>query len=74
VSRHPYTYACDLIRCVSPKNLSRCDASKIRQTIAEALGIEDEELATKLSEYYQKNEERLKRHDKDEFINVAGDL
>jgi hypothetical protein len=63
MSRHPYTHACDLIRCVAGHNregskLSRSDASQIRQLFAEVLGMNDEELATKLSLHYQKHESR----------------
>lgn len=58
ITRHPYTHACDLIRCLagngeSGTKLSRLDASKIRQGIAAALGMDDHELACKLSDYYQ---------------------
>ena len=64
MSRHPYTYSCDLLRLLGPHKgispvLSRSDASHLREGIAEALGLGDEELATKLSDYYQKNQEAL---------------
>jgi len=54
MSRHPYTHACDFIRALGPINqsgvvLSRSDASQIRQGIAKAIGMPDEELAEKLS-------------------------
>jgi len=53
-SRYPYTYAADFIRSYGPFSakgvvLSRSDASKIREAIAKALGIDDEELAKKLA-------------------------
>lgn len=58
MSRHPYTYAADFIRGLGPVNssgvvLSRSDAAQIRQGIAAALGMDDEELAIKLSEAEQ---------------------
>jgi len=54
-SRYPYTYAADFIRSYGPFSaegvvLSRSDASKIREAIAKALGIDDEELAKKLAD------------------------
>lgn len=58
MSRHPYTNACDYIRQAIPLDyevgckLSRSEASQIRQAIALAIGMEDEELAIKLSDYY----------------------
>jgi len=62
-TRHPYTYAADMIRSIpelelgpSGVKLSRAEASKIRQHIAKALGIDDVKLAVKLSEYYQEHE------------------
>lgn len=58
MSRHPYTYACDFIRSLGPFGengtvLSRSEASRIRQGIAKAIGMDDEELAIKLSEAEQ---------------------
>lgn len=58
MSRHPYTHACDFIRALGPVNsegvvLSRSDASRIRQGIAEAIGMPDEELAILLSKAQQ---------------------
>lgn len=66
MSRHPYTYSCDYIRHFGPVGrggvvLSRADASAIRGGIAMALGMLDEELAERLSNYYQLHEERLTR-------------
>ncbi len=54
-SRYPYTYAADFIRSYGPVNaegvvLNRSDASKIREAVAKALGIDDEELAKKLAD------------------------
>jgi hypothetical protein len=39
--------------------LSRGDASRIRQGIAEAIGMDDHELACRLSDYFQANQERV---------------
>lgn len=57
-SRHPYTYAADFIRTLAGVDehgcrVSRADASIIRQGIAKAIGMDDRELACKLSEAYQ---------------------
>jgi len=54
-SRYPYTYACDYIRRAGPVAqsgvvLSRSDASQIRRQIANALGMNDHELACKLAD------------------------
>lgn len=55
-TRYPYTYACDYIRGLAGKDvdgistkLSRSDASRIRQGIADALGIDDKYVAEKLA-------------------------
>ena len=61
-SRYPYTYACDFIRAAGPVGsegvvLSRSDASQIRQSIADALGMDDHELACKLADAQLVNEE-----------------
>ena len=53
--RYPYTYSCDLIRRGGPIDrggvvLSRSDASRIRGLIAEALGMDDYELACRLAD------------------------
>jgi elongation factor P hydroxylase len=66
-SHYPYTYACDLLRSQTEFRLdkggvplSRADASKIRQLIAKIIGMEDEELAKKLADYYQTHQEEIK--------------
>ena len=56
-SRFPYTYAADFIRQFGPVSsegvvLSRSNASQIRQAIANALGIDDEKLASQLANAY----------------------
>lgn len=64
MSRHPYTYACDLIRAIPGPaqdgfscKLSRSEASQIRQKIAEVIGMDDAELAELLSVAYQKEQQ-----------------
>lgn len=63
-SRYPYTYACDFLRAFGGADkggvkLSRADASKMREQIAKAIGMTDEELAKKLADYYQANEREV---------------
>jgi hypothetical protein len=65
-TRYPYTYACDFVRCLAGHKdesigtkISRCDASKIREGIAKALGMSDEELAKKLADYYKAHEKEI---------------
>ena len=65
MSRHPYTNAVDMIRCCpgielgpSGVKLSRAEASKLLREIAKATKMTEEELAIKLSEYYQANQEK----------------
>ena len=63
-SRYPYTYACDYLRQFGGVDaggvrLSRSDASQIRQAIAKAIGMDDEELAKKLADYAQANDAEL---------------
>lgn len=63
-SRHPYTYAADYIRILAGygeggTKLSRSDASRIRQGIATAIGMDDADLAARLSAHYQANESAL---------------
>ena len=72
-ARYPYTYACDLIRGWAGynregTNLSRSDASKIKSGFAEVLGIDDEELAKKLADYYKANENEITERAVNEFI------
>lgn len=57
--RHPYTYACDLIRAWATPALSRSDASQIRQGFAQVLGIDDTELAIRLSRYFQEHQDDI---------------
>jgi hypothetical protein len=61
---YPNTYACDYIRSLAgydkgSTKISRSDASAIRQGIARAIGMEDDELARKLADYAKKNEDEI---------------
>lgn len=72
-SRYPYTYANDYVRSLAGyKNgdttLSRSEASKIRTGIAQAIGMDDMELAMKLSDYYQLNEDEISAKSAKDFI------
>jgi hypothetical protein len=74
MSRHPYTYACDFIRGLGPVGaggvvLSRADASQIRQGIAAAIGMDDEELAMKLSIAEQSKTEEQREEQVTRLIN-----
>lgn len=57
--RYPYTHAADLVRQVVGPEVSRSDASKLRQVIAEAIGMPDEDLAMKMADYYKLHEQEL---------------
>lgn len=70
-----YTDSCDYIRSFGgiDKNgikLSRSDASKIREGIAIALGLEDLELAEKLSQYYEIHEEEINKESVKKLLSV----
>lgn len=76
-SRYPYTYACDLIRAWAGYNeqgtkLSRSDASQIRSNIAEILGVDDEELAKKLADFYVANRDEIGKRSTEEFLRIKG--
>lgn len=59
-TRYPYTYAADLIRMtVGANKLSRSDASQIRKVIADAIGMNDAELARKLADHFKEHEQML---------------
>lgn len=65
-TRYPYTYACDFLRGLAGygeggTKLSRADASQVRQGVADALGMPDDELARKLADYYKANQDALTR-------------
>lgn len=77
MSRHPYTHAADFIRALGPVSsngvvLSRSDASQIRQGIAKALGMDDEELAIKLSLAEQAKTEADREEDIQKLIAAMG--
>lgn len=68
MGRYPYTYAADYVRTatVDPNayiatgmNVSRAEASRIRQSIARAIGMDDEELAQKLADQYLRDNEAM---------------
>ena len=67
MSRHPYTYAADFVRSLGPINsagvvLSRSDAAHIHREIAKAIGMDEEQMAIKLSEAEQaKSEEDIQQ-------------
>lgn len=63
-SRYPYTYPADFVRGLAGygeggAKLSRADASQVRHGIAEAIGMADDELARKLADHYEANQEAL---------------
>ena len=74
-TRYPYTYSADLIRLTAGYNkegtkLSRSDAALIKSLIAEILGMDEELLATKLADFYLKNEESLTQKAVEEFNRI----
>lgn len=74
-SRYPYTYACDYIQsfggCDSGGvRVSRADASRIRQAVANAIGLPDDLLAIKLADYYLANKEKIDAASVQELIAV----
>lgn len=76
-SRYPYTYACDYLRGLAGYGeggikLSRADASQVRQGIADAIGMPDDELARKLADYYKANQCALTKKNIDEFARSQG--
>lgn len=63
-TRYPYTYSADYIRIIGGYGdkgirLSRSDASQIRSKIAEIIGMDDNELACKLADYYLEHQEEV---------------
>lgn len=75
MSRHPYTHAADFIRMIPShgKNgcvLSRSDASQIRKKIAEVIGMNDEELAIKLSNAFQKLDDDFFEKKAQDFLKI----
>ncbi len=59
MSRFPYTHACDMIREIVGPQVSRSEASQLRQKIAEIIDIPDEELAAKLAIYFMRKHDLL---------------
>lgn len=77
MSRHPYTHAADYIRSFSPIGengvaLSRADASQIRQGIAKALGMDDHELACRLSDYFHAHHDEIAKSGARRLIAALG--
>ena len=62
-TRYPYTYACDYMRIAAlgfgESSVSRADASAMRKAIAKAIGVDDEELARKIADYYITHEAEI---------------
>jgi hypothetical protein len=56
----------------SGTKLSRSEAAQIRQVIAKAIGMSDEELAVKLSEYFQANQPAISDQNAKAFIAAFG--
>lgn len=76
-TRYPYTYSCDYIRSFGGYDgqgvkLGRGAASQIRAAIAEAIGMDDEELAKKLADYYLEHEEEISERAVNELHRVWG--
>jgi len=59
MSRFPYTHAADFIRQIVSLQVSRSEASQLRQKIAEALDMEDSELAAKLAIIFMRENDLL---------------
>jgi hypothetical protein len=77
MSRHPYTFAADFIRAVAGYNefgtkLSRYDASQIRQAIAKVIGMDDHELACKLSDAEQSKSEEDHERQAQAYLGTVG--
>jgi len=76
-SRHPYTYADDLIRSFagyteSGTKLSRADASQILIRIAEIIGMDHYDLAVKLADYYVEHEAEITDNSVTAFMKLRG--
>lgn len=76
-NRYPYTYACDFVRGLAGygdggTKLSRSDAATIRQGIARALDMDDEDLARKLADHYKAHEGEITNKMGCEFLAAHG--
>ena len=60
-NHYPYTYAADYLRMSLGReaDFSRADASKVRTVIAEACGMDDDELACCLADQFIEHEQEL---------------
>jgi hypothetical protein len=72
-NRYPYTYAADYVRGLAGYGangikLSRSDASQIRSGIAQAIGIDDADLARALADYYKANENKIAQEMSHKFL------
>jgi hypothetical protein len=81
-TRYPYTYAADYIRSLagyiapdytSGTKLSRADAAKIKEKIAEIIGMSEQELAEKLADYYLEHEDAISEKSSQEFLSMYTD-
>ncbi len=50
--RHPYIYSCDFIRQYVGSNVSRANASSLRSAIADAICMDDMDLAIALAQAF----------------------
>lgn len=62
--RYPYTYCADFIRTLAGYDkggtkISRADASHIRSTISNILGLDDKETAKKIADHYLENQDEI---------------
>lgn len=76
-SRYPYTYACDYLRAYGGADkggvkMSRSEASAVREAVAKAIGMTDEELAKKLADYYNEHEEEISDYSSNILMRAIG--
>lgn len=73
--RYPRTHAYDFLRHLagydhSGTKLSRVDAARVIQGIADATGVPEEELARKLANYQAANQEAISKEAADQLLGV----
>jgi hypothetical protein len=71
--RYPFTYCADYIRTLAGYDeggtkISRSDASNIRQTFCQILGLDDVETAKKIADYYLENQDKIAQKAADELL------
>lgn len=79
-SRYPYTHACDYIRGLGAIQygegilLSRSYASQIIQGIAQAIGMDDHQLACKLADVFleQQNDPEYQKQQEKRYLATFG--